>query len=289
MAPAHTAFALAGLRFVFEAPNGIMPTLPREYDPFIALPASRPEGGRYTVRPQPDKGRGDGRTGAPIWQTETWRMFNDAHMFPFRIDIYNAIRRSWQRQALLAKDFGSGILFAFPAGSGWHHPHDRAILCARLAHLQGAVIHGGSVIIEGRAFLLAGPSGVGKTTLCRLLRTHGAILLNDERSIVRWTGRRAIAGSSPWHGEENHVDRSSAVLNAILFLRQSPRNHLTPIPVTEAIARLFTSAMIPGYLPGGPGLVLAAMEHILRVVPAYELSFTPDARAFREMMKLARR
>src|SRR6266571_5073410 len=53
-----------------------------------------------------------------------------------------------------------------------------------LARQGGFLVHAASAIRDGRAFLLAGPSGAGKTTLARLAPPDVA-LLTDEVSYVR--------------------------------------------------------------------------------------------------------
>jgi hypothetical protein len=56
-----------------------------------------------------------------------------------------------------------------------------------LAQAGGLLVHAASAVRNGRAFLFAGVSGAGKTTMCRLAPPD-VLLLTDEISYVRHTG-----------------------------------------------------------------------------------------------------
>lgn len=141
------------------------------------------------------------------------------------------------------------------------------------------MMHSSCVLAEGKVLLFSGMSGAGKTTLARLWREQGATLLNDERNMLVPRKSQIRAGASPWHGEENQINPATGPLAAIFFLKQAPLNQLRPMPLSESLGRMMTTAFIPVYMPEGTSRTLDACAAILEKVPAYELSFTPDARA----------
>jgi serine kinase of HPr protein (carbohydrate metabolism regulator) len=57
--------------------------------------------------------------------------------------------------------------------------------------------HATTVAIGGRAVLIEGPSGTGKSDLALRLMDRGAILVSDDYTIVRRTGDRLIASPPP--------------------------------------------------------------------------------------------
>ncbi|WP_299025278.1 HPr kinase/phosphorylase [uncultured Sulfitobacter sp.] len=56
-----------------------------------------------------------------------------------------------------------------------------------------ATVHGGCVAIAGKAVLIIGPSGSGKSALALQLIAHGAELIADDRTILRKDGNSIIA------------------------------------------------------------------------------------------------
>lgn len=57
------------------------------------------------------------------------------------------------------------------------------------------IVHGTSVALDGRGVLITGPSGSGKTTLALQLMAFGAVLVSDDRTVIRREGERLIASS----------------------------------------------------------------------------------------------
>ena len=73
-----------------------------------------------------------------------------------------------------------------------HYLADQVI--PRLLAEEGAlVMHAGAVVIDGRAHLFAGPSGIGKSTLCAGLAREGATILSDDALILRQSDGRWLA------------------------------------------------------------------------------------------------
>src|SRR5580698_8336247 len=107
-----------------------------------------------------------------------------------------------------------------------------------LARQGGFLVHAASAIRNGRAFLFAGVSGAGKTTISRLAPAD-ATLLTDEISYVRREGNRYMACGTPFAGELARLgENQSAPLSAFFLLEKGLENRIEPIDPTEAIHRL---------------------------------------------------
>ena len=267
---------MAGLDIVIQSDDTFPFILPAEFTPFILdRPGGPPPAATFTVGPA------DPIAASPAsWQSDLVRLrgLPDAHI---SIEVFDATSADWRSAATLSADFASGTLHPGTVRPDlpFHHPHDRLILLGLLARRAGGVIHCSGIMDQGRSLLFVGRSGVGKTTMARLWRDAGATILNDERNIIRIEAGIPLAGSSPWHGEENRVSPMHAPLAAVFFLRQASSNSVAECDPAEAVTRLFTSTLVPVFLSSGPDLVLQSWCALFERIPAYELSFTPDRRA----------
>lgn len=63
--------------------------------------------------------------------------------------------------------------------------------------LSSETIHASTVALDGRAVLIAGPSGSGKSDLALRLLDRGFTLVSDDQTIVRRDGDRLVASAPP--------------------------------------------------------------------------------------------
>jgi serine kinase of HPr protein (carbohydrate metabolism regulator) len=63
--------------------------------------------------------------------------------------------------------------------------------------ISGETLHASTVASEGRAVLIAGPSGSGKSDLALRLLDRGFTLVSDDRTLVRKDANRLIASAPP--------------------------------------------------------------------------------------------
>ena len=70
--------------------------------------------------------------------------------------------------------------------------------------LSGESVHGTSVAIGGRAALITGPSGSGKSDLALRLIDRGFTLVSDDQTVVRRDGERLLASGPERIGDEWH-------------------------------------------------------------------------------------
>ena len=63
--------------------------------------------------------------------------------------------------------------------------------------LSAESIHASTVAIDGRAVLIGGPSGSGKSDLALRLIDRGFTLVSDDQTVVRRDGDRLIAAAPP--------------------------------------------------------------------------------------------
>ena len=63
--------------------------------------------------------------------------------------------------------------------------------------LSSETVHASTVATDGRAVLISGPSGSGKSDLTLRLLDRGFTLVSDDQTIVRRDGDRLIASAPP--------------------------------------------------------------------------------------------
>lgn len=63
--------------------------------------------------------------------------------------------------------------------------------------LSAETVHASTVAMDGRAVLITGPSGSGKSDLSLRLLDRGFTLVSDDQTIVRKQGDRLIAAAPP--------------------------------------------------------------------------------------------
>ncbi|HUC29305.1 MAG TPA: hypothetical protein VMR80_06965 [Candidatus Acidoferrum sp.] len=145
-----------------------------------------------------------------------------------------------------------------------------------LARQGGFLLHSASAIRNGKAFLFAGVSGAGKTTISRLAPAD-ATLLTDEISYVRKTAKGYVGFGTPFTGELAKLGENvSAPIAALYLLAKGPENRIEPIPQGEAARALLANVL---FFAEDQDLVQStfhsAFEFVSRV-PVSRLTFVPD-------------
>jgi hypothetical protein len=153
-----------------------------------------------------------------------------------------------------------------------------------LAKQGGFLVHAASAIRGGRAFLFAGVSGAGKTTISRLAPSD-AKLLTDEISYVRREGDEYRACGTPFAGELARVGENlSAPLHTLFLLEQGLENRIEPVGAPEAIRLLLRNILFFAEDAELVSLVFQSACEFVERVPVRRLIFVPDQRVW-EMIR----
>ena len=149
-----------------------------------------------------------------------------------------------------------------------------------LARQGGFLLHSASAIRNGKAFLFAGVSEAGKTTISSLAPPD-VTLLTDEISYVRRQNGTYVAYGTPFTGELAKLGENvSAPVSALYLLAKGSTNRIEAVSSGEAARSLLANLL---FFAEDEELVQAifhsAFEFVSRV-PVFRLTFFPDARVW---------
>jgi hypothetical protein len=149
-----------------------------------------------------------------------------------------------------------------------------------LADEGGFLVHAASGVRHGRAFVFAGVSGAGKTTMTRLAPPD-ATLLTDEISYIRRNGNGYQAYGTPFTGELGRPGANlKAPLAALYFLEQGPDNSIVPASEPDAAHALMRNILFFAHDPELVSRVFEAALELVSRVPVAHFVFAPDERAW---------
>ena len=149
-----------------------------------------------------------------------------------------------------------------------------------LANRGGLLLHSASAVRNGKAFLFAGVSGAGKTTIARLAPPD-ATLLTDEISYVRRQGNAYVAFGTPFTGEMAKLGENiSAPVATLYLLAQGSENRIDTVAPGEAARSLLANVL---FFAEDEELVQSVFHSVFEFVnrvPVSRLTFVPDARVW---------
>ncbi len=159
------------------------------------------------------------------------------------------------------------------------------VLVLSLHARGGLLFHGSASILGNNGIICVGRSGIGKSTISRILDKCEATVLSCERPIVRLnpsmlggddSSCTASVYGTPWPNVGGFALNQSAPLRRIFFLEQGCENRITPLTAKEASPRLIQFANILWDHPKLFDPCLQTVEALLSSVPTAVLSFKPD-------------
>lgn len=110
------------------------------------------------------------------------------------------------------------------------------------------LFHGSVVAVDGKAYLFTAKSGTGKSTHTRLWREYfgnRAVMINDDKPLVKITQDGVYAYGTPWDGKHRLSTNSHAPLAGICILRRGRENVIWEITGYEAYPMLMQQCYRP--------------------------------------------
>jgi hypothetical protein len=210
--------------------------------------------------------------GAPALERASWRGFLDGDTVVLCIagagDPPEAMRFELPRRSLQGRLYFRDDVPPRP----FCYPTDQLLVIHALGVAGGFLAHAAGIAGRDGAFLVAGPSGAGKTTMSRFAAPLGARILSDERTIVRprpGADGQWLLGGTPWPGEGGFAHNSSVPLRGLILLEQADRDELVPLSPARALARLYGCHFPPLWDPDAAERTLDHLQRLVGDVPAF--------------------
>lgn len=152
------------------------------------------------------------------------------------------------------------------------------IVWGRAVHEGFCFFHGALNAIDGSYFLLCGDSGIGKSTLSKLICSAGGTCLTDENPYLGIRNEKIHGFSTPWPGSVGKPITDHAPIRAVFFLRHAKKNILTKLSPKEAARKLIHNSRTFNWQPGTIPRSLEIIERTAMNISCYDLGFLPDQR-----------
>lgn len=110
------------------------------------------------------------------------------------------------------------------------------------------LFHGSVIAVDGMAYLFTAKSGTGKSTHVKLWRERfgdRAVMVNDDKPLLRITESGVVAYGTPWDGKHHLSNNISVPLKAICILERSENNYINRVDKHTALPMLLQQSYRP--------------------------------------------
>ena len=154
-------------------------------------------------------------------------------------------------------------------------------IAERMPEYDTVLFHGSAIAVDGQAYLFTARSGTGKSTHARLWREllgDRAIMVNDDKPLIRISDTGTIIYGTPWDGKHHLSNNIAVSLKAICILERAKENAILPVTREEALPMLIQQT----YRPADPLTLAETLTLIDRLgmeVKLYRLRCNMDISA----------
>ncbi len=142
-----------------------------------------------------------------------------------------------------------------------------------LANADGIIFHSSAIMVDGEAYLFTAPSGTGKSTHTRLWREllgERAVMINDDKPIIRYIDGDFYVYGTPWNGKHHLDTNCRAKIKAICNIYQAKENKIEKMSAGEMLMVILNQTLRPTELNKMDKL-LGLIEKLLSKVALYKL------------------
>jgi hypothetical protein len=217
--------------------------------------------------------------------------FTDAAAAPIPIDLNDnsspnnsPAEFEYEFEGAALRACSSGIRFDGVANEYALDSLLRILLSWQLLSQHGFLLHAATVIRNGKAYIFAGRSGAGKSTVASL-SPEGSVL-TDEVSLLRRECGVWHAYGTPFWGEFRAAGSNTSAPVAGLFrLLQAPENRVTPLSPMATLRMLLPNVLFFSAEAEANQRLLEILTQAVTQISGYNLAFRRNS-AFWEVLPL---
>ena len=245
----------------------------RPFDSFLAQPGSQPDVDvKVTVASQlPALSKGPLRFDAAHG---LWKLFeSDAGLV---IESLSPNTHQPRACALVSEDYRAVCAWILPelqmGQVGWcpmhlFNPLVEVCFLSRMAREGTLLLHAAGLSSHEQGYLFTGASGTGKSTIADFFAERGALILSDERIIIRKIAGRFMIHGTPWVGSGNYAANDRLPLTYLYCISHGTDRHTTSAMSPRAVAQeLLRQSFLPLWdreaLETTMGIIADLVEHV---------------------------
>lgn len=143
------------------------------------------------------------------------------------------------------------------------------------------LMHGSVVAVDGQAYMFTALSGTGKSThvaLWRRLFGERAVMVNDDKPLIRISGQEVIVYGTPWDGKHHLSNNIAVPLKAIVVLCRGKENEIHSLSAQE----IFPTLLQQSFRTEDPLITMQALgllSQLSKQVSFYKLHCNMDPEA----------
>ena len=156
-------------------------------------------------------------------------------------------------------------------------------IAEKLPDYDSVLFHGSCLAVDGAGYLFTAKSGTGKSTHARLWREllgERAVMVNDDKPLLRITAEGVFAYGTPWDGKHRLSANISVPLRALCVLERAEENRIEPITVSQAYPMLLQQVYRPAD-PAALAKTLALIDRLAENVKLFRLGCNMETEAAR--------
>ena len=146
-------------------------------------------------------------------------------------------------------------------------------LADKLLERNILLMHGSAVAVDGKGYLFTAPSGTGKSTHTRLWREYfgnRAVMINDDKPLLKITEKGAIVYGTPWDGKHRLSTNAAVPLQGICILKRDCSNRLETADRRLAYPMIVQQTHRP-LQPEKLTVILQLIDRLMQRIPIYQL------------------
>ena len=121
-------------------------------------------------------------------------------------------------------------------------------IAEKMPYYDTFLFHGSCIAVEGKAYLFAARSGIGKSTHTRLWRQllgEKAVMVNDDKPLIKCSECGIIVYGTPYNGKHRLGSNIAVPLKAVCILERAEENSIRRTDKAEAYPMLLQQAYRP--------------------------------------------